>query len=391
MGDTESVARWLLRQPPGTQVEVLLPALNAKLIEAGIPVWRNGTSVHTHHPELFARTVIWQRGEGCESTLRPYDVLQSSMYLESPVAKIRAGAAELRVRLDVPRDAIEYPLLRDLADDGATDYVVVALLLPRGRRTFASWATDRAGGFAPSDIDALRELIPALSLHVSLDAERYAIDSLLQVYLGVNAGHRVLAGAFKRGTGELIRAAIWFCDLRGFTELSDRLPVREVVSLLDRYFEAVATPVASEGGEILKFIGDAMLAIFPINTQPGDACRRALIAAEAAIDRLANLKVSSDGRDLPPLRIGVALHVGEVMYGNIGAEARLDFTAIGASVNEVCRVESLCKPLQVPLLVTEAFARDLGSAELISLGAHPLKGVSRPPEVFTLKRFQAAV
>jgi adenylate cyclase len=203
---------------------------------------------------------------------------------------------------------------------------------------------------------------------------------LLDVYLGQNAAERVLSGGFRRGSGQLLTAAIWYCDLRGFTSLSDRLPTREVVPLLDRYFETVAGPVVARGGEILKFIGDAVLAVFPTGPEgPRSACERALAAAEESLRVVA---------DLRPLSIGVGLHLGEVMYGNIGARERLDFTVIGAAVNEVCRVESLCKELSVPLLMTGRFAEQLAHQGCVPLGLHALKGVAEPQPVFTREAFR---
>jgi adenylate cyclase len=193
----------------------------------------------------------------------------------------------------------------------------------------------------------------------------------------------VLGGQFRRGTGTELEAALWFCDLRGFTELSDRLPARAVVGVLDRYFESVATPIEEQGGEILKFIGDAILAVFPIGDEgPGPACHRALAAAEAVLARVE----AASRTEAEPIALGIALHTGRVMYGNIGGLTRLDFTVIGASVNELCRVEAMCKSLGEPLLMTAAFAAALGDVELRSLGHHALKGVAKPQEILTQAR-----
>jgi adenylate cyclase len=209
----------------------------------------------------------------------------------------------------------------------------------------------------------------------------------LETYLGANAARRVLTGAFKRGHGEILNTVIWFCDLRGFTSLVDTRPMQEVIPVLNRYFETMAGPVEEAGGEILKFIGDAMLAIFPIDERgPAPRCTKALGAALAALDRVEDL-----GRDpeWPRLKTGVALHLGEVMYGNIGARSRLDFTVIGPSVNEASRVESLCKEVGVPLLVTGAFQRAAPDAQLVSLGNHRLRGVAEEVELFTAPRYAA--
>jgi adenylate cyclase len=198
------------------------------------------------------------------------------------------------------------------------------------------------------------------------------------VYLGDNAAARVSEGAFVRGTGVPIEAALWFCDMRGFTALADRRPAADVVRVLDRFFEAVAGSIAPHGGEVLKFIGDAVLAIFPVGDDgPRGACVRALAAAHEAVAGVASLAAEPD---MPELGLGVALHLGEAMYGNIGASGRLDFTVIGAAVNEVCRVESLCRSLG-PILLTKDFAEHCHD-EVVPRGVHALKGVSTPRELF---------
>lgn len=383
----DALRDWLLRREEATTPEVLIAELCARLEAIGFPVWRAATSLRTLHPELFVTNVVWQRGVGTRTSARHHDITESPGYRVSPVAVIHGGVDRIRQRLDVPPETLPYPLLVDFARQGGTDYVIEALTLADGRRSFVSFTTDHPGGFAPEHLDALAAIRPALNLRLELESAYLATRSLLEVYLGPNAARRVLAGAFKRGGGESIRAAIWFCDLRGFTELGDRLHVEEVVELLDRYFEHVAGPVNDAGGEVLKFIGDAMLAILPVDDAgPAEPCARARAAAEAALAGLEalNRELAAEGR--PCLGVGIALHLGEVMYGNIGARGRLDFTVIGAPVNEACRVESLCKPLGTPLLCTAAFAAAVPSAALVSLGAHALKGVRDPVEVFTLRR-----
>lgn len=243
------------------------------------------------------------------------------------------------------------------------------------RPPWMAFATARAGGFTDTQLAELTGLVPLLGLHAQLAMAHIATRSLLEVYLGANAAKQVLAGQFRRGTGTALSAAVFFCDLRGFTKLGDSLPPKELVALLDGYFEAIAGPIEANGGEILKMIGDAALAVFPANR-----CADALAAAEGALAAISTL---------PPLKIGVALHLGEVVYGNIGGRRRLDFTVIGATVNEVCRVESLCKELGAPLLMTQAFVDALGgAATTVELGAHPLRGVAAPQPIHTLARLR---
>jgi adenylate cyclase len=263
------------------------------------------------------------------------------------------------------------------------------LVFSDGRRSSFSCATDRPGGFTENDLELLEETALPLALRVELASAHIATSTLLNVYLGPNAAKRVLTGAFRRGGGELVEAVIWYCDLRGFTTLVDARPVADVVPILDRYFESVAGPVSDNGGEILKFIGDAMLAVFRIepNMPTDEPCARALAAAETALAALGELNATLG----TSLTIGVALHVGEVMYGNIGARDRLDFTVIGRAVNEACRVEALCKELRVALLVTSSFAAAHPASGVVSLGDYTLRGVARPHELFTLPRFLPAL
>lgn len=217
---------------------------------------------------------------------------------------------------------------------------------------------------------------------MQLIAAQLETQSLLEVYLGKNASRRVLEGAFRRGEGEEIDAAIWFCDMRGFTALSDRTPARQVVAILDAYFEVLAAAVEEQGGEILKLIGDAMLAVFPLGADgAAHGCRRALAAGLSALEAVRAWRERSGHN----VELGIALHVGRVMYGNIGGRERLDFTVIGASVNEVCRVESLAKGLGVPLLMTAELAAALGRDDVVSLGFHALKGVGEPREILTIR------
>ncbi|MBM4358455.1 MAG: adenylate/guanylate cyclase domain-containing protein [Deltaproteobacteria bacterium] len=373
------LTRWLLepaiRQLP---LPLLLDALGTRLARSGIRVERLRTSATTKHPEIFVRAILWRAGVGTEMLDRPRTFTQSPAFLESPVARIRSGAERVRCRLQGPDADLSFPLCQELAAEGLTDYVIFPLVFASGERTYASFATDAPSGFSEEALAVFEALLPALSVRVELESQRFALDSLLRVYLGNNAAERVLAGSFLRGTGQPIEAAVWFCDMRGFTSLADQRPAGEMVRILDRFFEAVAGPIAQHGGEILKFVGDAVLAIFPVGREgPADACAKAFTAARVALEGVRAL-AGKDG--LPDLELGIALHLGEVMYGNIGARERLDFTVIGAVVNEVCRVEGLCRTLG-PILMTADFARWCPHP-VESRGAHALKGVGEPRALF---------
>jgi adenylate cyclase len=283
---------------------------------------------------------------------------------------------------------LRFPICRDLKAQGGTDYYAQGLRFSNGEVSYVSWATREPGGFSDEALRALDAMAPVLSRRIELESAYHATRSLLEVYLGKNAARRVLAGQFRRGGGELIRAAIWFCDLRGFTSISDQTAPSRVVGILDAYFDSVASVIAAHGGEVLKFIGDAILAIFPLADDTGDACQSALEAAEQALGALEQL--NRERANDPPLAIGIALHVGDVMYGNVGSRERRDFTVISSAVNETSRLEGLCKVLKTPLTLSHAFVGAVARADIVDLGEQELKGVSSKLRVFTLERFRPA-
>lgn len=295
--------------------------------------------------------------------------------------------------MPLPEGAARYPITRELAEAGYVDYLCLAV--PTLEPCFVSFATRDPRGYDVL-LDEIRALLPLLALRAELASTRSAMASLLRTYLGPNAAGHVLDGQFRRGEGRPIEAVIWSCDLRGFTTLVDTTEIGEVLQTLDAYFECVADPIAANGGEVLKFIGDAVLAIFTRERGSADmheASAAAVRAAEEAFDALAQLNATRAERGQAALQFGVALHRGLVTYGNIGAHGRLDFTVIGPAVNEVTRVESLCKEVDCPLLLTAAFAKACDApleAQLRSLGHHALHGVAEPVELFTLDRAHAA-
>ena len=297
----------------------------------------------------------------------------------------------LRRRLaepDCPQDYAVLPLLRQ---QGGTDYVAMPMVCSGGAINAITWVTDRAGGFTDREIEALGEVAEALAIIVELQSTRRVARSLLDTYVGHRTGERVLSGAITRGSGESIRAVIWICDLRGFTRLTDSAPRHEVIALLNDYFEIVADAVTAEGGEVLKFIGDAMLAIFDIGDKlgagrdgdAGEPCRAALKAARAAVAAMAARNLERAASGVRRIDFGLALHLGEVTYGNIGARDRLDFTVIGPAVNHAARLEKLAAELGRNVVTSASFAAAVAEP-LVSLGLHPLRGVSQCQEVFTL-------
>lgn len=380
------VNRWLLGTSSAKQrtPHEFLDELIRVLCDVGFEFARVSAWIPTLHPELWGSQLIWEPGQRCRVIARDHDVADGPDYVGTPGETIHRERSPLvRCRLDGPRDRIPYALLRTFADRGATDYLMLSLDPGGEHPPWIAFTTHRPSGFEESDVELLTSLVPLLGLHFQLTRATFATESLLKVYLGANAARRVLAGEFRRGSGTELHCAMLFCDMRGFTNMSDRMAPREVVSILDSYFELIAAPIERHAGEILKFIGDAALAIFPTEGErPGEPCARALASAEEALD---GIVAWSAVEDRPRLAIGVGLHVGEVMYGNIGGRGRLDFTVIGGSVNEVCRLESLCKTLDCPLLMTRSFAQSLERDDLIVLGRHELRGVTEPQDILTTR------
>jgi adenylate cyclase len=377
--------QWLLHAPRVEDGGVsFVKNLAERLRALGMPLWRVSMSLLTKHPEVRWRNLQWHETEGARFVEREHQTSFDPFFTESPVALLVQGSRPIRVKLT--GDSLPFPICRDLKEQGGTDYYAHGLAFSNGDISYVSWATREPSGFSEDMLRALDALAPSLARRVELESAYHATRTLLEVYLGRNAARRVLEGAFRRGGGELIHAAIWFCDLRDFTSLSDRLPPGEVVAILDAYFDQVGGAVTARGGEVLKFIGDAILAIFPVDSGGSAACANALRAAEEALAALSRL---NDGRAAENrLAIGVALHLGEVMYGNIGSKDRLDFTVISASVNETCRLESLCKVLKTPLTLSETFVNALNGESVVDLGEHELKGVKAKARVFTLARYR---
>jgi adenylate cyclase len=382
------VVRWMLKEGRhNTHMREFGDEMCRRIVAAGIPLWRGFCAVSTLHPQVAATAYVWRRNElGAKRQTASHELVQTPELAQSPVAEVRRTGRMLRRRLADPDCPQDYPVLPVLREQGGTDYVAMPMVCSSGAINAITWVTDRAGGFTDPEIAALGEVAEALAIIVELQSTHRAARSLLDTYVGHRTGERVLSGAITRGSGEAIRAVIWICDLRGFTRLTDSAPRQEVIALLNDYFEIVAEAVMAEGGEVLKFIGDAMLAIFEIgeNRPPAEPCRAALEAARAAVNAMAARNLERAGRGDEQINFGLALHLGEVTYGNIGARNRLDFTVIGPAVNHAARLEKLAAELGKNVVTSASFAAALAEP-LQSLGLHQLRGVSQPQEVFTLR------
>jgi adenylate cyclase len=358
-----------------------------------VPLTRVALSLPTLHPQYFGTGCRWLRESGqCVETLIGRAVIDSQMYKDSPLRRVYELGETVRRKLEGPDVKLDFPILAELRDANATDYIAMPLELSDGKRIAVTLATDAKGGFQRDHLVQLLSLASHVSPLIEIQLIRRITGNVLEAYLGRQSGQRVLAGEIVRGRGELIRAVIWLCDIRNFTPLSERLPGERVIAILDACFERVVDAVHKQGGEVLKFMGDGLLAIFPMPDAAfaPDATGRALDAAVEALSAVDGLTGSEALEGEPAPRMCVSLHVGDIMYGNIGSADRLDFTAIGPAVNLVSRLDQLSKTLNKRILVTGEFA-DVSTRKLTSLGQHPLRGLSGTYEIFTPVEAQAAV
>ncbi|TXH33168.1 MAG: adenylate/guanylate cyclase domain-containing protein [Rhodospirillaceae bacterium] len=386
--------RWLMEQGRvAADMPSFLLGLVRQLADAGFPLQRVYIGQRTLHPQIAAVGYLWNRGDEAVSVVtRDISVFASPTFINSPIRQLyEFGMKSIRRRLIGPEAKLDFPILEEMRDQGATDYAIFALNFGAIVRSSISIATDHPSGFNDAQLAGFEAILPLLAMVVEMLETRRLAGSLLEVYLGRDPGQRVLDGAIQRGEGVTIAAAIWYCDLRDFTKLSNKLPRDEVIALLNDYFDTVARPVHARGGEILKFVGDAILAIFPMHDDLDRdlKCKVALAAAEEALEAMRDLNELRASAGKRPLKIGIGLHAGSVTYGNIGVVssdlARLDFTVIGPAVNLASRIGDLCRPLDETLLASRAFASPCGS-HLVPLGEYVLRGFDEPQQVFGLPR-----
>lgn len=357
------------------------------LNESGFDISRLNLGVYILHPDIAGVAFQWlaESGKVVQISVEHED-LQSPIYLQSPIRECVDFKMPIRARLLNADEVERFPVFEEFAEDGMTDYCALPLPGAADRINVWSVATTNPNGFSQAQWEALQEFSLYLSLVVDYLAVQWLAGVLMQVYLGRRTGKRVLAGQVRRGDGQRIKAALWYCDMRNFTELSTTMQSEDLIVLLNEYFGKLGPAVRSEDGEILKFIGDSMLAIFPVGEQSGDAqmaCGRCLSAAHRAQAYLEHWAEQRIKNGKPAIRSGIAMHIGEVLYGNIGAEGRLDFTVIGEAVNRVARVEGMCRSLGEQLLATKEFVSQISNSST-SLGSYTLKGIDKPVEIFRM-------
>ena len=398
---------WAVREGlRGTTAYDLFDGYCQRLIIHGVPLWRAHAAMETLHPQWSGYGYTWRRDL---NAIQPEQYAHSDMagegWLNSPmydlIRRARAGEDDpwLRRHLEAGQEERDFPVLNEFFAEGATDYFAQVFTFgedgdpSHGTGIVYSFAADRRGGFDDNDTTLLHATLPALSLAMKAHAGYVIASALLQTYLGEEPGRRVHAGAIERGSVESINAVLWYADIRGFTQTSDTSPGPIIIELLDTVFETLTAVLRTRGGEVLKFLGDGMLATLSFaEADRAETCRRALDAAVEAMRALAALNEARAAAGLPAVTVDIALHVGEVLYGNVGAIDRLDFTVIGPAVNEVARIEALCEPLGRPVLFSAEFATAVEDTDsrLEPLGHYSLRGVRDPKEIFALASSEAA-
>jgi len=400
-----ALADWLaesgLRNLP---LEEMVDGFSRRLADMGVPVARTFVGMNTLHPMVRMRSMIWDRATGPGTYFEFHHAdIDAPILQESPFASmLRDGVAERRRRVDDPLVVREAPMFEELHAAGMTEWL--GRVFPFGELVpgfggpreaepaerlwlVCSLTTDRPGGYLESDMAVLKQALPLFALAAKAVTMRAIGYGLLAAYLGDDPASRVFAGTVHRGEVQSVEAIVFFTDLRCFTALADTTPGRELIALLDECFECMVAPVVKRGGEVLKFIGDGLLAAFAAGPAGrAEACSAALDAATEALALMAALNVRRRAEGRQATELDISLHIGTVQYGNVGTAARLDFTVIGPAVNEASRIEKLCEPLGHNLLISRQFAEAAVScrSRLMSLGRHRLRGVREETELFAL-------
>ncbi|TXL71877.1 adenylate/guanylate cyclase domain-containing protein [Vineibacter terrae] len=401
---------WLVQQALlATPVPRIAARFADDLLALGVPLWRAHVGISTVHPQIESIGLTWTR-QG-KRQLEEFEhgsfarIANSSPFYDAVsaahvLAQARAEDAQetvipmIRHRLERGEGPQSYPLLAEFHAAGGTDYLCFVIVYGNDGRldgspggAAVSFTTDRPGGFSDGEIAIIDDLLPAFGAALRVSADLRKTRTLLETYLGGDVGRRVLSGEVRRGSVEAMSAAIIVGDLRGFTVLADTVPRDQLVSMLDDYLDCLVRPVETSNGQVLKFLGDGLLATFPFEAkEPELVCRDALAAATAALQRIDALNSRRRQDGMPTMTLDLALHAGEVLYGNVGSDHRLDFTIVGPAVNEAARLEALCATLDVPLLASRRFVDLAGIPQHFrSLGRHALRGVRAPVEVFALR------
>ncbi|MDZ4737972.1 MAG: adenylate/guanylate cyclase domain-containing protein [Rhodospirillaceae bacterium] len=375
----ESTIDWLLEEGRFlTDLGALTHALGERLLATGAPVSRMRISVRILHPLITALWAVWEPGGAPTEPMRvPHGLEQRASYIGSPLEYVARTGGPFRRRLADGLGPVDHAVLHEIAATGATDYLALLMRFSGGTYGTIAFATDRAQGFEDHDIAEYERVTRILVPIVEARVWRRLAETLADTYIGPRSGRRVLEGRIRRGDVETLRAAIWFSDIRGWSRIANERPADEAIAIANDYFDLTDAAIVNHGGEILKLIGDAVLAIFPADTgdakDEGALCRAAIAAASAARALAHERKAGFE--------FGIGLHLGELVYGNVGSESRLDFTVMGHAVNYAARIEKLTRALGEPVVLSQALA-DTSGLSCRDLGAHPIAGWDGPVRLF---------
>jgi adenylate cyclase len=395
--DVDRITDWIVRRGlEGAAETDLLREFCERCNAANLVISRALAVIDTLHPVHEGTVFRWRSDDVEENAVTEYgrttEGAAAESWQRSPFYRLlQSGGEELRRRIGFGEPA-DFAIIQEMKDLGHTDYIIFVHRFASDATigemdcVYSAWSTLAAEGFSEADVAALRRLVPALGLAIKSAALAKVAATLVEVYLGRDAGRRVLEGRIQRGVADRIEAALWFSDLRSFTTITDTASPGEIIPLLNDYAEAVITSIHEAGGDVLKLIGDGILALFRAD-DPSEACRRALTAEEILRMRMKELNEKRRAEERPVTSVYIGLHIGEVFYGNIGSVDRLDFTVVGPAVNETSRIASMCRSVDRPVLISSTFAdclTDTERARLVSVGRFALRGVGQAKELFTL-------
>jgi adenylate cyclase len=392
----QQIHDWLIDQTLGDpDIVDLFEGVCLRLSGVGVPVGRGMLMWPTLHPLFQAENVVWMRGKRAELQQFVHQDAESQVWLRSPMrVMLETDIPVMRRRLTGPGKMLDFEILKDLAEQGFTDYLLITTPLfgpalhqdQRRRGIIVSWACDQPGGFSERDLEGLQRVQKRLAIACKTVLQERVSRNIAEAYLGRLTGEKVFRGSIRLGDGEQTRALVWYSDLRSSTHLAETMPSADFLELLNVYFECAARPVIAAGGEVLAFIGDAVLGIFPV----GDGSERAEVTRNvvgalkdslAYADRVDGERAAAG---LQQFRYGIGLNFGSVMYGNIGVPERLSFSAIGPTVIEVARIEKLTKALNARVLATKEVAA-VEPQLWRAMGAQPLEGVGEAQEIFSFR------
>ena len=403
--DSKTLIDWLTQRGlEGAGKEELLDGYCDRLVELGVPLMRFHTAQSALHPVYGGTGYSWHKGQGSEYERFEYTDTPSEQWQQSPLYAILYDDVEfIREKLVSQNEPSRFPLLNDLRENGATDYYATGVTFdsPSNQSpvqsekavdgVLMSWTSDAPEGFADSDLELIENAMPHLGLALKSASSAKVARDLMRVYLGRDAGRRVLSGEIRRGSLQEIDAVLWYFDLENFTSLSEGMPGPEVIEMLNDYLAVAVSVVHDCDGNILKFMGDGVMAMFDVGDSDADA-RAALKAVALLRDRMMAKNAEREAAGLQTVNFTLAVHAGEILYGNIGAENRLDFTVIGPAVNQAARIAGMHRSLGQRILISDDVARAATpcAQELISVGRYMLRGVAEPKELFTIYKAPVA-